>query len=267
MNTRWKPNNHNIFAFWLIIAPFITNVPFSLLTGYYADKNDVSEASLFNMRGYVDLMRRRHVDELRVQELQITRQIIRDNIQESLEHIILFPLAFFHTHLREHCAINIYLLQHVSFGKKSRRFSPCRNITQISTEPIYITESVELHQMTIHKTNDHENTANIRAPKSHHVDKRRNSISEATKRLSLSSRNVSTLFSVDGTTLVSGQFGSTDQTLIIENHEFVDSNSINWQDTDDNCPQKQNDEVDDLSYSIRDWLTKKPLRCDLAKKS
>lgn len=105
MNDRRKPNNYlNIFAFWLMVTPFITNVPFSLLTGYYADKNEVSMASrmlmlnsiawclwtlqfvvillyayynlVFNMRGYVDRMRRRHADELRIQELQITRKIL-----------------------------------------------------------------------------------------------------------------------------------------------------------------------------------------------
>ncbi|CAG8576822.1 14680_t:CDS:2, partial [Dentiscutata erythropus] len=246
INSRWKPNARlNIFAFWLIITPFITNVPFSLLTGYYADKNEVLIASrmlmlnsiawclwtlqfvvillyayynlVFNMRGYVDQMRRRNADELRIQELQITRKIVRPSLFNDII---------------------------------------CFLSNQTSAEQTYVIQSLEMNQMTTQKTNDHENA---RTPKSHRIDKRRDSIAEAFKHFISSSNNEPTcLVSVGGTTIVSGQFGLTDQTEI---HEPADS--INWQDTrSDNSLQ-----YNGSNSIMRAWLIEKPLRCDLDNKN
>ncbi|CAG8568113.1 8047_t:CDS:2 [Gigaspora margarita] len=117
---------------------------------------------------------------------------------------------------------------------------------QISVEQTYV---VELNQITTQKTIE-----NAHSSKSHRIDKRRDSIAEAFKRFISSSNNG--LVSVGGTTLVSGQFGPTNQTEI---HGFADS--VNWQDN------YSHDRSDDLSSNImRAWLVKKPVRCDLANK-
>ncbi|CAG8664964.1 702_t:CDS:1, partial [Gigaspora rosea] len=99
--------------------------------------------------------------------------------------------------------IHSYMKQHYSFGKKSC-ISSGRKRNQISVEQTYV---VELNQITTQKTNE-----NAHSLKSHRIDKRRDSIAEAFKRFISSSNNG--LVSVVGTTLVSGQFGPTDQTEI-----------------------------------------------------
>ncbi|CAG8680025.1 14844_t:CDS:1, partial [Cetraspora pellucida] len=106
---------------------------------------------------------------------------------------------------------------------------------QISTDPTYV---IELNQMT----NDCENA---RAP-----------IVEAIKRLTSSSKNgTACLVSIGGTTLVSEQFGSIDQTFI------TSANSSTMQDIRGSYLQ---DNGNDLSSSVmRAWLVKKPLRRDL----
>ncbi|CAG8566631.1 11463_t:CDS:10, partial [Acaulospora morrowiae] len=49
IQSQWKPKKQHldIFAICLMIGPFISNIPLSLLTGYYADANDIHSARAF----------------------------------------------------------------------------------------------------------------------------------------------------------------------------------------------------------------------------